>query len=71
MSAIQLYCSKVCKRREGLRRFRAKHKADNPPPGKPPGRARFRRTKLNPNEAVLNFPAPQESTPGSKQASAA
>lgn len=64
----QEFCSRTCSNRENQRTWIKRHKKDRPPPGKPPGRARFSRPKLNPGEAVLNFPAPPEDRPGSKQA---
>jgi hypothetical protein len=52
----QMYCSGRCLSREKVRRWRARHKAqDHPPPSKPPGRAHFGKPKLLPSEAALNF----------------
>jgi len=58
----QRFCSPRCKSREAVRRFRAKHKRDSPPPGKPPGSVRYGRPKLEPTEAALPFERAAETT---------
>jgi hypothetical protein len=49
----QIYHSKKCASRERVKRFRDAHKADTPPPGKPPGTVKFGRPKISPAEASL------------------
>jgi hypothetical protein len=60
----QMYVSVKHKNRALVRRWKAKHKKNGPPPGKPPGHVRFGRPKLAPTEAALPFESVAES-PGS------